>query len=219
MSSSNLATNHPANHPDIKKSRCSQNPNSCQESRRMYQYCNSVCQQKDMSYFPRYSNIFCLLFCICLTCTVSNVTGENIDLVRTFLNMIPQHGVYDSTASFEFRINDTFSVPFVGTVVSGIVKSGVVHVGDTVLVGPDSLGQFATTTIRSIERKRISVPVASAGQSASFALKKVKRKDVRKGMVVLPKLENVVPIVCREFVAEGKSYFCSYLLFIYYIEY
>ncbi|OTA99101.1 hypothetical protein M426DRAFT_68422 [Hypoxylon sp. CI-4A] len=140
---------------------------------------------------------------ICPIFQVSNVTGKNLDLVRTFLNILPHHGRYDSEAPFEFHVNDTFSVPFVGTVVSGIVKSGVVHVGDNVLIGPDSLGQFIQTSIRSIERKRIGVPAASAGQSASFALKKVRRKDVRKGMVVLPKIEGQpLPKVHREFVAE-----------------
>jgi GTPase len=156
---------------------------------------------------------------ICPVFQVSNVTGENLDLVRTFLNILPHHGHYDAQAPFEFHVNDTFSVPFVGTVVSGVVKSGmsflastadfltdtgqgVIHAGDTVLVGPDSLGQFTTTHIRSIERKRIPVPVCSAGQSASFALKRIRRKEVRKGMVVLPKLETP-PKVYREFVAEG----------------
>lgn len=140
---------------------------------------------------------------ICPVFQVSNVTGENLDLVRSFLNILPHHGHYDAEAPFEFSVNDTFSVPFVGTVVSGVVKSGVVHAGDTVLIGPDSLGQFTTTVIRSIERKRIPVPACSAGQSASFALKRVRRKDVRKGMVVLPKLEISAPKVYREFVAEG----------------
>ncbi|KAJ1337362.1 GTP-binding protein 1 [Microdochium nivale] len=140
---------------------------------------------------------------ICPIFQVSNVTGENLDLVRTFLNILPHHGRYDSDAPFEFHVNDTFSVPFVGTVVSGIVKSGVIHAGDNVLVGPDSLGQFTATSIRSIERKRIGVPAASAGQSASFALKKMRRKDVRKGMVVLPKIEGQpMPQVYREFIAE-----------------
>ncbi|OLN82712.1 GTP-binding protein 1 [Colletotrichum chlorophyti] len=140
---------------------------------------------------------------ICPVFQVSNVTGENLDLVRTFLNILPHHGRYDSDAPFEFHVNDTFSVPFVGTVVSGIIKSGVIHAGDNVLIGPDSLGQFTPTSIRSIERKRLGVPAASAGQSASFALKKVRRKDVRKGMVVLPKLEGQpAPKVYREFVAE-----------------
>ncbi|KAI9849546.1 MAG: hypothetical protein M1838_000129 [Thelocarpon superellum] len=138
---------------------------------------------------------------ICPIFQVSNVTGQSLDLVRTFLNILPHNGHYDATASFEFHVNDTFSVPFAGTVVSGVVKSGVIHAGDAVLVGPDSLGAFTTTTIRSIERKRIQVPACSAGQSASFALKRVRRKDVRKGMVVLPKQEQA-PKVYREFVAE-----------------
>lgn len=140
---------------------------------------------------------------ICPIFQVSNVTGENLDLVRTFLNILPHRGHYDSEAPFECLINDTFSVPHVGTVVSGVVKSGVIHAGDTVLVGPDSLGQFTTTTIKSIERKRIQVNACFAGQSGSFALKRVRRKEVRKGMVVLKKMD-LPPKVYREFVAEGK---------------
>lgn len=140
---------------------------------------------------------------ICPIFQVSNVTGENLDLVRTFLNILPHHGRYDAGADFEFAINDTFSVPFVGTVVSGIIKSGVIHAGDNVWIGPDSNGNFTATNVRTIQRKRLDVPAASAGQSASFALRKVRRKDVRKGMVVLPKVEgNAPPKVTREFVAE-----------------
>lgn len=118
--------------------------------------------------------------------------------------LTPRASRYDADAPFEFHINDTFSVPFVGTVVSGIIKSGVVHAGDNVIIGPDSLGQFTQTSIRSIERKRIGVPAASAGQSASFALKKIRRKEVRKGMVVLPKPADGAPLpkVYSEFVAD-----------------
>lgn len=140
---------------------------------------------------------------ICPIFQVSNVTGENLDLVRSFLNILPHHGRYDADAPFEFHVNDTFSVPHVGTVVSGIVKSGVIHAGDDVQIGPDSLGRFTQTSIRSIERKRIGVPAASAGQSASFALRRIRRKDVRKGMVVLSKSDGAAPKVYREFVAEG----------------
>ncbi|KAL5594564.1 hypothetical protein BROUX41_001488 [Berkeleyomyces rouxiae] len=140
---------------------------------------------------------------ICPVFQVSNVTGTNLDLVRTFLNILPHHGNYDSEAPFEFHVNDIFSVPFIGTVVSGIVKSGVVHVGDSVLIGPNALGQFTPTIVRSIERKRIGVMGASAGQSASFALRKVRSDLLRKGMVVLPRPESgLAPPVYREFVAE-----------------
>ncbi|PCG95697.1 Translation elongation/initiation factor/Ribosomal, beta-barrel [Penicillium occitanis (nom. inval.)] len=139
---------------------------------------------------------------ICPIFQVSNVTGEGLDLVRTFLNILPHYGHYNAQAPFEFLVNDHFSVPFVGTVVSGVVKSGVVHAGDAVQIGPDSLGQFTSTVIKSIERKRIPVNVCSAGQSASFALKRVRRREVRKGMVVMAKQENEPPKVYREFVAE-----------------
>lgn len=140
---------------------------------------------------------------ICPIFQVSNVTGEGLEYIRTFLNILPSHGHFNSEAAFEYHVNDCFSVPFVGTVVAGVVKSGVVHVGDTIVIGPDGLGQFTTTTIRSIQRKRLPVPAASAGQSASFALKKVRRRDVRKGMVVLPKTD-VPPVASQFFIAEGK---------------
>jgi GTPase len=65
--------------------------------------------------------------------------------------------------------------------------TGIVHVGDSLLLGPDSTGQFAPTQIKSIQRKRVNVPTASAGQSASFAVKKIKRNAIRKGMVMLGK--------------------------------
>lgn len=82
----------------------------------------------------------------------------------------------------------------------------MIHTGDTILVGPDSIGQFTTTKVRSIERKRIGVPACSAGQSASLALRNVRRKDVRKGMVVLHKPlsaePSLQPKVYRDFVAE-----------------
>ncbi|KAF2475147.1 uncharacterized protein BDR25DRAFT_322488 [Lindgomyces ingoldianus] len=147
---------------------------------------------------------------ICPIFQVSNVTGDNLDLVRTFLNILPHHGNYNAEAPLEFHVNDTFSVPFVGTVVSGVVKSGVIHTGDTIVIGPDSLGSFTTTKVRSIERKRIQVPGCSAGQSASLALRNIRRKDVRKGMVVLHKQEKpdpatgaiLQPKVYREFIAE-----------------
>ncbi|KAJ5690163.1 GTP-binding protein 1 [Penicillium macrosclerotiorum] len=138
---------------------------------------------------------------ICPIFQVSNVTGENLELVRTFLNILPHRGHYNQDAPFEFLVNDTFSVPHVGTVVSGVVKAGVIHAGDVVVIGPDSLGQFTTTVIKSIERKRIQVNACFAGQSGSFALKRVRRKEVRKGMVVLKKMDDP-PKVHREFVAE-----------------
>lgn len=101
---------------------------------------------------------------------VSNVTGHNISNVRTFLNCLPSSQMdekYVVDAPMEFQISDVFSVPFVGTVVSGVVTAGVVRPNDPVLLGPDSLGHFIPTVVKTIERKRAKVDSVEAGQSVA----------------------------------------------------
>lgn len=103
----------------------------------------------------------------------------------------------------------SFSVPFVGTVVNGVLASGTVKTGDSVLLGPDTLGHFVTTVVKSIQRKRAPVDRAEAGQSVSFALKRVRRAAVRKGMVVLAKQEGAeAPKAVRRFEGQVRVYLC-----------
>ncbi|KAI8902279.1 P-loop containing nucleoside triphosphate hydrolase protein [Globomyces pollinis-pini] len=138
---------------------------------------------------------------VCPIFQVSNVTGEGLDLLKMFINLLHASSTkYDTKSPVEYQITDTFSVPGVGTVVSGNIMSGIVHVGDSLLLGPDSLGNFVPTIVKSIHRKRVNVPCASAGQGASFALKKVKRASIRKGMVMLGK--SLEPKAVMEFDAE-----------------
>ncbi|GAA97731.1 uncharacterized protein L969DRAFT_106089 [Mixia osmundae IAM 14324] len=122
---------------------------------------------------------------------VSNVTGEGLPHLKTFFNLLnaSDQDKYASNEPLEFSISDVFSVPFVGSVVSGVVASGTVKVGDNVMLGPDSLGQFLATTIKSIQRKRVNVNAAEAGQSVSFALKRIRRNMIRKGMVLVAKTD------------------------------
>jgi GTPase len=63
----------------------------------------------------------------------------------------------------------------VGTVVSGTLLQGSIHLNDTLLLGPDALGQFQPIVVKSIHRKRMPVKEVRGGQTASFALKKVWR--------------------------------------------
>ncbi|KAK4687741.1 hypothetical protein P7C73_g2373, partial [Tremellales sp. Uapishka_1] len=130
---------------------------------------------------------------LCPVFMVSNVTGQNLPMLRTFLNVLPSSQSDDKyvvDAPFEFQISDVFSVPFVGTVVSGVITAGVVHANDAVLLGPDSVGQFLPTAVKTIQRKRASVASGEAGQSVSFALKRIRRSQVRKGMVLVGKTET-----------------------------
>ncbi|CAM0137059.1 unnamed protein product [Umbelopsis sp. WA50703] len=140
---------------------------------------------------------------LCPIFQISNVTGEGLNLVRNFLNILPSQAKYDSSLPFEYQITDTFSVPFVGTVVSGVVVSGVAHIGDNLLIGPDSLGHFTQTTVKGIQRKRVHVPAASAGQGVTLALKRIRRSAIRKGMVMLShEKDTPLPKACKRFEAE-----------------
>jgi len=134
---------------------------------------------------------------MCPIFQVSNVTGEKLDLLKLFLNLLTTTLKYNEDEPAEFQIDDTFSVPGVGTVVSGTCLGGTIRVNDTLLLGPDALGNFISVVIKSIHRKRLPVKGVRGGQTASFALKKIKRSQLRKGMVMVSsKLE---PKACWEF--------------------
>lgn len=64
------------------------------------------------------------------------------------------------------------------------------------------MNKFEQVTIKSIQRKRMNVKEVRSGQSASFALKKVKKSDIRKGMVLLAPCNGVEPLAYMEFYAE-----------------
>ena len=97
--------------------------------------------------------------------------------------------------------------------VSGTCMQGVIHLNDTLLLGPTGLGEFLPVVIRGVQRKRLPVGEVRGGQTASFALKKVrrqcilddtitlylqiKRNQIRKGMVMVDPSLN--PSACWEF--------------------
>ncbi|XP_058126223.1 GTP-binding protein 1 [Anopheles ziemanni] len=137
---------------------------------------------------------------LCPIFQVSNVTGQNLDLLKMFLNLLNVRTTGNDSLPTEFQIDDTYAVPGVGTVVSGITLQGVVRLNETLLLGPDPLGDFQPITIKSIHRKRMVVKEVRSGQTASFALKKIKRSHIRKGMVMVSPVLN--PQACWEFDCE-----------------
>lgn len=137
---------------------------------------------------------------LCPIFQVSNVSGENLNLLKTFLNLLTTRMEYHENEPAEFQIDDTYSVPGVGTVVSGTTLKGVIRLNDILMLGPDPLGHFQQIAIKSIHRKRMAVKEVRAGQTASFALKKIKRSQIRKGMVMVSPTLN--PQACWEFEGE-----------------
>lgn len=100
----------------------------------------------------------------------------------------------------EFQIDEIYSVPGVGTVVSGTCYKGRIQMNDTLLLGPDLIGQFRPVIIKGVHRKRMPVKEVRSGQTASFALKKIKRSELRKGMYLLS--EKLHPSSSWEFEGE-----------------
>mmetsp|Transcript_5480 Transcript_5480/g.8095 ORF Transcript_5480/g.8095 Transcript_5480/m.8095 type:complete len:540 (-) Transcript_5480:23-1642(-) len=132
---------------------------------------------------------------------MSAVTGQGVDYVQHLLNILPKKVNQEelSTKDTEFIIDNTYFVNGVGTVVSGILTQGTIKANDTLKIGPDGNGNFRKVQVKSIQRKRVNVNEASAGHQCCLALKKEKRSNIRKGMVMTG-INNA--FCCWEFEAE-----------------
>lgn len=138
------------------------------------------------------SDRVCPIFC------VSNVTGEGIKQLRSFMSLLMSRTLQVNTFKppsdkVEFLIEGTFNVKGVGLIASGILVSGKVSIGQTLLLGPDLLGDFKQVSVKSIHYKRSCVDEISSGNSCCFLIKSkdnIKQSDCRKGMVLLDKESN-----------------------------
>ena len=133
---------------------------------------------------------------------VSNVTGENLDLLRMFLSLVTPRKDWVKLREDPalLHIDNTFSVPGVGTVVSGTLTAGEIHVNETLLHGPNHFGTFDSVIVKGIHTNRLPVKSARAGQSISVALKKTKRSSTRKGQVLTA--PTLAPTAIWEFDAD-----------------
>lgn len=52
---------------------------------------------------------------MCPIFQISNVTGENMDLLKMFLNLLSSRTSYRDDQPAEFQIDDTYSVPVPST--------------------------------------------------------------------------------------------------------
>jgi GTPase len=148
---------------------------------------------------------------ICPIFSVSNVGGEGIDMLKLFMSHLKSR-IY-LTGKFkppsepvEFMIDGFYIVTGVGGVVAGTLVSGTVKLGDTLLLGPDSTGDFKPVIVRGIHYKRTSVEEVVSGQVCCFNIKpqnkkeQMKRSIFRKGMMLIGK--DAEPESIWEFTAE-----------------
>jgi len=119
--------------------------------------------------------------------TVSNVTGESIDLLRVFLNILSQRTRWNEHVNKQFMmyVDDLFNVRGVGSVISGVVRQGGISENDYALIGPFKDGSFRNVRIKSIHINRTFVKYAVSGNDACLALSGLEFKEIRKGMALL----------------------------------
>jgi elongation factor Tu len=88
----------------------------------------------------------------------------------------------DVERPFLLPVEDVFSITGRGTVATGRVERGVVHVGDTVdLVG---IRETRQTVVTGVEMFRKSLDEGQAGDNIGVLLRGMDRKDVERGMVI-----------------------------------
>ncbi|XP_028323617.1 GTP-binding protein 2 isoform X1 [Gouania willdenowi] len=137
--------------------------------------------------------------------TLSSVSGDSLDLLKVFFNILPPLSNSKEQEELmqqliEFQVDEIYSVPEVGTVVGGTLYSGICREGDHLVVGPTDLGHFHKLTVGSIQRNRSGCRVLKAGQAATLALGNFDRSLLRKGMVMVsPEMD---PAICWMFEAE-----------------
>ena len=93
-------------------------------------------------------------------------------------------------------IQDVFSIAGFGTVPVGRVETGILKVGDPVIIMPSGV----KTEVKSIEMHHQQLQKAEPGDNVGFNIKNVDRKDIKRGDVIGP--ASNPPTVATEFTAQ-----------------
>ena len=104
-----------------------------------------------------------------------------IELAKTLDSYIPDP-VRELDKPFLLPIEDVFSISGRGTVVTGRVERGIIHVGDEIeIVG---IRETSKTTCTGVEMFRKLLDEGRAGDNVGILLRGTKREEVERGQVV-----------------------------------
>ena len=139
-----------------------------------------------------------------LSITISNKTGENLELLKMFIENVNSKRLWDSKHDdILYSIDSSFRVNGVGTVVSGTMLRGTVTKNDRLWLGPFD-GKFKSIMIRSIHNnERLHIPYLQSGNIGCFSVKSLEKKEIinankiKKGMVIMK-----YPKCVKSFLAE-----------------
>ncbi len=145
-----------------------------------------------------------------LSLKISNVTGENIDILKQYLFQIYNNDKWEQNKNEKLYgiIEDVFFVHGVGIVITGTIEKGKITKGSKILIGP-FFGEFKVMVVKSIhDNFKNHVDSISAGCSGCFNIKSVDKKFIlnksliKRGLLILD--ENNKDETYRIFEAKIK---------------
>ena len=112
---------------------------------------------------------------------VSSKTKEGIDeLISEVDKLTEESEAKDSQGHFRLPVDRAFSVSGFGTVVTGTIISGSVHVGDEMEIYPSR----TKAKVRGIQVHGAEAKIGEAGQRCAINLANVKKDDVGRGSLL-----------------------------------
>lgn len=111
----------------------------------------------------------------------SVVTGEGIEPLKKYLDQVLNDvPARPADGPFQLPVDRVFTLKGVGTIVTGTVYSGTVHVADEIEILPEQL----KGKVRHIQVHGNGTEVARAGQRAAINVTQVKKDRLRRGQVL-----------------------------------
>ena len=134
---------------------------------------------------------------------ISNVTNYNLDLVKTFFNLLPIRNDYTQHINkpVELLVDNTYSVTGHSTILSGMLRSGTIKTNDTLLMGPFSDSSYRQVKVRSIHLNYKELKEAKAGAFICISLKNITRREIKKGMMLISDDSNL-KLAVKNFIVE-----------------
>jgi selenocysteine-specific elongation factor len=115
---------------------------------------------------------------------VSSLSGEGIDELSRDLLAASQLPRARGDGRFRMAIDRCFTLPGVGTVVTGTVHSGEVRVGDHVAVAPGPHGKPLQSRVRSLHAQDRPAATGRAGERCALNLPGLEKSQIERGMWV-----------------------------------
>lgn len=112
---------------------------------------------------------------------VSSTTGKGIpEFIKTLDELSALIPMRTSTGLFRLPVDRVFSMKGFGTVITGTLISGSIHIGDTVMIYPSNI----TSKVRGIQVHNQNLNVAEAGMRTAINFQGLEKSSVTRGEVL-----------------------------------